>query len=275
MSENSLKCRNKFFNKVLNKISALKDDFDLLHKVDTKILRKISRNTHTQVGGTVSFVEGQLANLRLKLEIDALKTNMEKNFGTEMQKIINKHTGELNYASDKLIRIHSDSADFNNVRISDTDLELYNHIILVYNIPHDLLPVRIMKSITTKNHTDLILSHNTANPIQDIKKIQNIEVDAKQNIMTFVRDVIDNGLGDLSSRIVEMMDYNMEGDNVKKDGLVQYLTTFYKKIAHAKLTLFPDILSSLIDSYDEQKQEQLRNIMQPHDELLPNKEQIK
>ena len=51
MSENSLEIRNKFINKINNKIKDLNDNITLLSKVDNKIFK----NTNSQYGGNNQF----------------------------------------------------------------------------------------------------------------------------------------------------------------------------------------------------------------------------
>lgn len=94
MSENSLKIRGKFINKLSTKLDDLNDYFILLGQVDKKIFKKINN----QIGGvdgadiTSSANEAKLAILAKKMELkrqekkfqdaikslESLKTTMEK-----------------------------------------------------------------------------------------------------------------------------------------------------------------------------------------------------
>ena len=75
MLENSLNSRNKFVNKVVDKINSLKDDLNLLYKVDKKISRKIFKNSNNQlIGGApieppIDTRELELAAYALEKEI--------------------------------------------------------------------------------------------------------------------------------------------------------------------------------------------------------------
>ncbi len=66
MSENSLRIRGKFINKLLSKLEDLNDDFELLAKVDKKISKKINKQ---RGGATLDIKELQLQTLKKKLAL--------------------------------------------------------------------------------------------------------------------------------------------------------------------------------------------------------------
>ena len=79
MLENSLKSRNKFVSKVVDKINSLKDDLNLLYKVDKKISKNILKNGNNQLGGageveTVDMKELHYTVHLLKKKQEALNT---------------------------------------------------------------------------------------------------------------------------------------------------------------------------------------------------------
>lgn len=84
MSENSLKIRGKFINKLASKLEDLTDDVELLSKVDKKIFKKLNRNLSKQLGGSQIGGEDadlkaiQIATLKKKLELEAQKKKIEK-----------------------------------------------------------------------------------------------------------------------------------------------------------------------------------------------------
>lgn len=110
MLENSLKSRNKFVNKVVDKLNSLKDDLNLLYKVDNKISKNILKNRNNQLGGAreVDMREFDLAlkilfnnQNNINAELDAAVTNAEKN-NNETNEKINNIRVKLSDATDKI-----------------------------------------------------------------------------------------------------------------------------------------------------------------------------
>ena len=110
MLENSLKSRNKFVNKVVDKINSLKDDLNLLYKVDNKISKNILKNRNNQLGGA-GDVDMREFDLALKIlfnnqnninaELDAAVSNAEKN-NIETNEKISIIRVKLSDATDKI-----------------------------------------------------------------------------------------------------------------------------------------------------------------------------
>ena len=95
MSENSLKIRGKFINKLASKIEDLNDNFILLSKVDKKIFKKInnqmSENINNQRGG-----DSKAAN---NVIVAALKKSQEMRAQQERRERLSISTHHLLIAS--------------------------------------------------------------------------------------------------------------------------------------------------------------------------------
>jgi hypothetical protein len=74
MSENSLRIRGKFINKLLSKLEDLNDDFELLSKVDKKISKKINKQ---RGGATLDVKELQLQTLKKKLALKKQQDDLD------------------------------------------------------------------------------------------------------------------------------------------------------------------------------------------------------
>jgi hypothetical protein len=105
MSENSLKIRGKFIGKINSKLEELKDDLELLSKVDRKIFKKIT----TQKGGAdIDVKELQLEALRKRLELARQQTAIDRAAASIAE--INAQIGPINEA---LTAIKNQIAAFN------------------------------------------------------------------------------------------------------------------------------------------------------------------
>lgn len=96
MSENSLKCRNKFVNKVVDKLNGLKNDIELLYKVDKKISRKIFKNINNQSGGANNDIirSANEAQVNLLMKHEDLQEKADKHM-SEQQEKLNNHLAKI------------------------------------------------------------------------------------------------------------------------------------------------------------------------------------
>ena len=227
MSENSLKCRNKFFNKVLNKISALKDDFDLLHKVDRKIYRNISRNISSQVGGVPpSLVDAQLAQFYLTKDIADLQKRLAIDFGMQMQDIIDKHTDYIT-DTDKTVK----GIGTNKIvplLLTNEELDVYMNIIIPFNIPRDLLPELFNQKVTEETH---VKYYNEYCARHQIKDNHNIPVKSIDSILTHLNN---NNYNDFNANAKKL--FETEIDGLLKNSNTNIWEYIFKKL----LTIYGD-----------------------------------
>lgn len=129
MSENSLKCRNKFVNKVVDKLNGLKNDIELLYKVDKKISRKIFKNINNQSGGTGDEViikanQAQIELLKKEAELQE-KTNA---YISDQQEKLNRHMqamqdihNQANNSAEQLVKLERLVSSFQNIIINMID----------------------------------------------------------------------------------------------------------------------------------------------------------
>ena len=116
MSENSLKIRNKFVNRVVNKLNVLKDDLELLYKVDKKISRKIFKNTNNQTGG--NGIEEASDNVkRTQLTISKKQLELQKIHDDRIKEARN-HTKDLSAIIDNFTNMIEDLT----IQIQNMDL---------------------------------------------------------------------------------------------------------------------------------------------------------
>lgn len=221
MSENSLKCRNKFFNKVLNKISALKDDFDLLHKVDRKIYRNISRNISSQVGGVhPSFVEKQLAQFYLTKDIEDLQNRLTVDFEKQMQDIINDHTMYITNTDNTVKKIGT-THKIDPLFLTNEELDVYMNIIIPFNIPRDLLPELFKQKVTKETHVKYYNEYCTRH---QIKVNHNIPVKSIDSILTHINNDYNN-FNENANNL-----YKMEIDGLQKKSNTNIWEYIFEKL---------------------------------------------
>jgi hypothetical protein len=99
MSENNLKIRGKFINKLSSKIEDLNNNFILLSKVDKKILKKInnqiSENINNQKGGDSNPANNAiLAALKKSMEMKAQQESLNSSLTKlqDIKKVIDEFT---------------------------------------------------------------------------------------------------------------------------------------------------------------------------------------
>lgn len=73
MSENSLRIRGKFINKLASKIAEIDEDIELLQKVDRKILRKTQRG-----GADIAVKDLQKEALKKRIQIEIQNKKLEQ-----------------------------------------------------------------------------------------------------------------------------------------------------------------------------------------------------
>ena len=100
MSENSLKIRSKFINKISNKLSKLNEDLELLAKVD----RKIFRNKRIQSGGADPVIINDVQKVAIKklLEIRQAQAQID-----EVTKKATNLTDQITQINDALTSIRT------------------------------------------------------------------------------------------------------------------------------------------------------------------------
>ena len=113
MSENSLKIRGKFINKLATKIEDLNDNFILLSKVDKKIFKKINN----QIGREINNQIGGDANSAILV---ALKKQQEMK--EQQQKI----TDSLDKLQNIEAEINSFNTTFDNIKNTIDTIQLGN-----------------------------------------------------------------------------------------------------------------------------------------------------
>ena len=198
MSENSLKCRNKFVNKVVDKLNGLKNDIELLYKVDKKISRKIFKNINNQSGGadhelTIAANKAQIGILRKNTELQ----NQATEYTQHQQGILDKYMMEIQ-------RLHS-TRDSSSEQLRKLEELVSKFKEVISNMIHNI------KSMKIDYNTDLKLPN-----------IQNEDDDssAQANIKKIVEDPFETWDEDTRVQVMAIVNNNREwknlNDNEKK-----------------------------------------------------------
>lgn len=118
MSENSLRIRQKFINKMINKIAELDSDFELLSQVD----RKLSRKNRKQLGGAnVELKELQKQALVKRLQIEQQNADLAEAIKSATD--LTKKVAEINEA---LVQIRNDISGINVSEVNLAGIDVPN-----------------------------------------------------------------------------------------------------------------------------------------------------
>ena len=151
MLENSLNSRNKFVNKVVDKINSLKDDLNLLYKVDKKISRKIFKNSNNQLIGGAP-IEPPIDTRELELAAYALEKEilMQEEL---LSKQAERASAQNTNLQTKLVELKISLDSINN-KIKNSRLRLNNFKII------DNEPIEInLRKWGDENITNILETH--------------------------------------------------------------------------------------------------------------------
>jgi len=178
MSENSLKIRGKFINKLATKIEDLNDNFILLSKVDKKIFKKInnqmSENMNNQRGGAQNSANNAiLAALKkaqeMKAQQESLTTSLTKL--QEIERVINEFTKTFTNITKIINEIQFDAVDLTQLD-NINGLQTLNENTLTND---EITALTTYLNITPKkNPTSLISLQNDRDAARFQKKIDQV-----------------------------------------------------------------------------------------------------